>query len=99
MSIFSPPVPEIAYSAFKTALTDGKIGSVLMSDTTISGKMADDTEFTTVRVTDPELTHLLEAKNVEIRGQLDSANGGFLGILLIWVLPMALMVVVWFLLT
>ncbi len=28
MSIFRPPVPVIAYSAFKTALTDGKIGSV-----------------------------------------------------------------------
>jgi cell division protease FtsH len=96
MSIFSPPVPEIAYSGFKTALTDGKISSVLMSETTISGKMADGTAFTTVRVTDPELTQLLEAKKVEIRGQVDSANGGFLGILLIWVLPVALMAAVWF---
>ncbi len=96
MSIFSPPVPEIAYSTFKTALADGKISSVLMSDAAISGKMADGTAFTTVRVTDPELTQLLEAKKVEIRGQVDSANGGFLGILLIWVLPVALMAAVWF---
>jgi cell division protease FtsH len=96
MSIFSPPVTEIAYSAFKTALTDGEISSVLMSDTAISGEMVDGTAFTTVRVNDPELTQLLETKKVEIRGKVVSANGGFLGILLIWVLPLALMAVVWF---
>lgn len=96
ISIFRPPEPEIAYSAFKNALTDGKISSVLVSDLAISGEMVDGTAFTTVRVTDPELTQLLEAKKVEIRGQVDSANGGFLGILLIWVLPMALMAGVWF---
>lgn len=96
MSIFRPPVPEIAYSTFKAALTDGKISSVLVSDTAISGKMADGTEFTTVRVTDPELTQLLEVKKVEIRGQLVSANGGFLSILLIWVLPVVFMVGIWF---
>ncbi len=96
MSIFSPPATEITYSAFKTALTDGKINSVLVSDTAISGKMLDGTDFTTVRVTDPDLMPLLETKKVEIRGQAPSSNGGLLGILLVWVLPLALMAGLWF---
>ena len=96
MAMFSPPVKEIAYSDFKTALSSGKISSVLVGDTAISGKMADGTAFTTVRVTDPGLTQLLEAKKVEIRGQAPSSNGGILGIILTWVLPLALMAGVWF---
>ena len=67
-SIFRPSTKELAYSAFKTALTGGNISSVLVSDTTISGKMLDGTDFTTVRVNDPDLTQTLEAQNVEIRG-------------------------------
>jgi cell division protease FtsH len=96
LSIFSPPPQEIAYSAFKTALTDGSISSVVMSDTTIRGKMLDETEFTTVRVADPDLTQLLEAKQVEIRGQATDPNGGILGFMIAWVLPLVLMGVVWF---
>ena len=96
MSLFSAPVPVIAYSEFKTALTDGKISSVVVSDTAISGKMADETAFTTLRVNDPDLIQLLEAKHVEIRGQAANANGGLLDILLIWVLPVAVMAVLWF---
>jgi cell division protease FtsH len=95
VSLFSPPVTEIAYSAFKTALTDGKINSVLVSDTAISGKMADGIAFTTVPVNDPDLIQILEAQGVEIRGLVISENGGLLGILLIWVLPIALMIGVW----
>lgn len=91
ISTFSPPVQEIAYSAFKTALADGKVTSVLVSDAAISGKMLDGTAFSTVRVADPDLTPLLEAKKVEIRGQVEDANGGILGILLIWGLPVLLM--------
>ena len=79
ISVFNPPAQEIAYSAFKTALTGGKISSVLVGDTAISGKMTDGTAFTTVRVNDPDLTQLLEAQKVEIRGQARSANGGIPG--------------------
>jgi cell division protease FtsH len=92
LSLFSPPPQDLAYSAFKTALASGKISSVLVSDTAISGKMADGTAFTTVRVTDPDLTQVLEAQKVEIRGQAPSSNGGILGILLVWVLPLVLMI-------
>ena len=96
MSLFGTPPTVLAYSSFKTELTDGQISSVLVSDTTISGKMTNGTAFTTVRVTDPDLTQILELKKVEIRGQAPSSNGGILGFLLTWVLPLVLMAVVWF---
>jgi cell division protease FtsH len=96
ISIFRPPPTVIAYSAFKTALTDGEIVSVLVSDNAISGTLVDGTAFTTIRVNDPDLMQILEAKTVEIRGQAPSSNGAFLGILLVWVLPLALMAGLWF---
>jgi cell division protease FtsH len=90
------PAPKvIPYSEFKTALADGKIASVLVSATSISGKMSDGTAFTTVRVEDPELTKTLEAQKVEIRGQVAS-NGGVLGFLLTWIFPLALMAGLWY---
>jgi len=90
-----PAAKEIPYSAFKTALNQGQIISVIVSDTGISGKMKDGTDFTTVRVDDPDLTKTLEAHQVEINGQAPS-NGGILGFLLTWVLPLALMAGLWF---
>ena len=96
ISAFSSPSKEIAYSSFKTALTAGEVSSVLISQSSIRGKMLDGTAFTTVPVTDPDLVPLLEAQKVEIRGQVDSANGGIMGILLTFVLPLLLMGAVWF---
>jgi cell division protease FtsH len=96
IGLFSPAVPEIAYSAFKTALADGKVTSVLVDDTAISGKMKDGTSFTTIRVNDPDLIQTLTAQNVEVRGQVVNPNGGILDLLLIWGLPIALMAGVWF---
>ena len=61
--------------------------------------MLDGTAFTTVRVTDPDLTQLLEMHKVEIRGEVDNTNGGILGILFSWVLPLVLMGAFWFMRT
>jgi cell division protease FtsH len=91
------PTPQVlAYSEFKQALTNGQIASVLVSTTSISGKLRDGTAFTTVRVEDPELTQTLEAQKVEIRGQVESSGGGILGFLLSWLLPMALIIGLWY---
>jgi hypothetical protein len=51
---------------------------VLVSATSINGKMRDGSAFTTVRVEDPKLTQALEAQKVEIRGQVESSGGGIL---------------------
>ncbi|MGE5223869.1 MAG: ATP-dependent metallopeptidase FtsH/Yme1/Tma family protein [Omnitrophica WOR_2 bacterium] len=91
----SPAPKEIPYSEFKVALTEGKIASVLVGTTSISGKMQDGTAFTTVRVEDPDLTQALEAQKVQITGQVDS-NGGILGFLLTWVFPVVLIAGLWF---
>ena len=91
-----PTTQELPYSEFKKDLTEGEIASVLVSATSINGKMRDGSAFTTVRVEDPELTQALEAQKVEIRGQVESSGGGILGFLLTWILPMGLMVFLWY---
>ena len=42
------------------------------------------------------LISILEAQKVEIRGQIDSANGGILGLFLAYGLPLLLMGGLWF---
>lgn len=91
-----PTTQELPYSEFKRDLTQGQIASVLVSATSISGKLRDGTAFTTVRVEDSELTQTLEAQKVEIRGQVESSGGGILGFLLTWIFPVVLMGGVWF---
>jgi cell division protease FtsH len=91
---FGPAAKEISYSAFKIALNGGQISSVLVGDTGISGKMRDGTDFTTVRVADPDLTKTLEAQKVEITGQ--APGGGILGFVLTWILPLVMMAGLWF---
>src|SRR5271157_238465 len=93
---FAPTAKVIPYSAFKTALNGGQISSVVVSDTGITGKMSDGTAFTTVRVDDPDLTKTLEAQKVDITGQAPN-NGGILGFLLTWILPLVLMIGLWYL--
>ncbi|HSB03315.1 MAG TPA: ATP-dependent zinc metalloprotease FtsH [Anaerolineales bacterium] len=91
-----PTTQDLPYSEFKKHLTEGQIASVLVSATSISGKLRDGTAFTTVRVEDPELTQTLEAQKVEIRGRAESSGGGILGFLLTWILPMGVMVGLWY---
>jgi cell division protease FtsH len=93
-----PATQELPYSEFKKYLTEGQIASVLVSATTITGTLQDDTAFTTVRVDDTELTQMLEAQKVEIRGQVENSGGGILGFLMVWIFPLVLMVVLWYLL-
>jgi cell division protease FtsH len=81
---------EISYSEFKAALREGEVTSVQIAEGEINGIMADETAFYTVRVEDPKLLEELEAQQVEITGQTPS-DGGALGAILGWVLPLALM--------
>ena len=92
---FGPEVKVIPYSTFKTDLIAGRIGNVNVSLTGINGKMKDDTLFATVRVEDPDLTKLLEAQQVVITGEAPD-TGGILGFIFTWILPMLMMVALWF---
>ena len=91
-----PAPQELSYSEFKNDLMGGQITSVLVGETTVSGKLQDGTEFTTVRVEDAELTQTLEAQKVEINGFVESSNGGIMGFLLTWIFPVVLMAGVWY---
>ena len=86
---------EISYSDFTTALHAGKITSVTMSGTEITGTEKDGTPFVVIRVEDPGLLAALQAQNVAIQGQLPD-NGGLMDILLTWVLPIALIGGLWY---
>lgn len=91
-----PAPQELSYSEFKNDLMGGKITSVLVGATTISGKLSDGTAFMTVRVEDSDLTKSLEAQKVEITGLVESTNGGILGFILTWIFPLVLMVGLWY---
>ena len=96
ISGLTPTVKEIPYSDFKLALNQGQVGNVLVSATDVSGKMKDGTTFTTIRVDDTDLTKTLEAQKVVILGQA-ADNGGVMGFLLTWVLPLVMMGGLWYL--
>lgn len=89
------PTTELAYSEFKTALRAGEVTSVSVSEQQITGVLADETTFSTVRVQDPDLIDELEAQNVEVVGEIES-DGGLLGMLLGSILPLLLMFGFWY---
>src|SRR5512143_2041672 len=84
------PVQEMTYSEFKTALRGDQVVSVTIRKDDLTGRLEDGKNFHTVRVEDNFLTGELEAHNVGIRGEI-TGDGGILGGLLGWVLPIALM--------
>jgi cell division protease FtsH len=81
---------EIPYSEFKAALRAGEVVAVHVAEDQISGTLADETAFYTVRVEDPGLVAELEGQDVEITGRAAS-DGGVLGAILGWLLPLGLM--------
>ena len=90
---------EISYSDFKTALRAGSLTSVTVSETQIAGTRKDGSAFYTVRVADTNLLTELEAQKVTVQGVVTDPNGGFLGTLIGWVLPIALFVGLWYYMT
>jgi len=93
---FGTPPKEIPYSDFKIALYAGKVSSVTVGDIHINGAMTDGTSFTTLRVNDPDLIKALEAQKVVATGLVESTSGGILGIIVSWIIPLVLMVGVWY---
>jgi cell division protease FtsH len=89
-------VPDIDYSAFKKALSDGKVQQVTISDTDIQGKILDadgkSVDFHAVRVEDPNLVADLQAKGVSFTGRV---QGNFLSTILSWGLPLIVMFALW----
>ena len=87
VSVFSsgnqPTGEEIAYSDFRSQVSEGSVKEVKISRETITGKTTNDKTFTTVRVEgDDSLTTLLEEKGVKFSGQADEKMSVLLVILL-----------------
>ena len=85
---------EVDYSDFKAALSQGKVKELVVSPTDIQGSMQNASgtliTFHTLRVDEPDFVKQLTDKGVKFTGK---AQGSFLGGILTWLLPVAIMFV------
>lgn len=88
---------DMSYTSFLQHVQQDDIKQVTIVDNIISGKLKDGQEFSTVVPDDDTLISKLEAKNVEIRAELPPQPPWWTGILSS-MLPMLLIVGLWFLL-
>jgi len=94
-------VLQMPYSDFKKALRDGRVTEVTLTGDVIRGSVreVDATgkenvrPFVTVRVSDPDLVHELEAKGVKFTGVI--ANTWLKDLFFVWILPIGIMWLIW----
>jgi cell division protease FtsH len=97
---FSGEEETILYSDFKQFLRDGKVVRVSIGESTITGEFkrtsatGKSLTFTTVKVDDPELIQELEVHQVQYSGK---ESRTWLSELFSWIVPIAILVVLWFL--
>jgi cell division protease FtsH len=86
----------IQYSQFKQLLAENRVDDLLITTDTIRGKYQKPDKtletFTTVRVEDPKLVDLLEAKGVRYEAAVDNR---WIAEVLSWVLPILLLLGLW----
>jgi cell division protease FtsH len=92
-------IAELPYSAFETALHEGRIAEVAVSDNYLQGTFKDplptgETMFVTTRV-DPDFARMLAENGVVFSGRIES---NVVGDLLSWVLPTLFFFGIWYLL-
>jgi cell division protease FtsH len=93
---FSPQTDEIPYTEFRQAVVDGQVAEVTVTGQTVVGERTDETTFRTtlppelVVGADGRLDTLLADNDVVVRAEVESQ--GVLGLLLIWMLPLAIFV-------
>ncbi len=88
-------VVDLSYSAFMTALQDGKIAEVTVTETRIEGRFVspqDGKEYFRTNRVDPDFAAELEKYGVTITGGTDQ---NWLSSILAWVLPMLLFLGLW----
>ena len=87
---------EIHYSQFKSLVSDNRVSDVVITADRIRGNYQNEAKavvpFYAVRLEDPKLLELLEAKNVTYQAKVENR---LITELLSWVLPFALIVGVW----
>ncbi|MDZ7378216.1 MAG: ATP-dependent zinc metalloprotease FtsH [candidate division KSB1 bacterium] len=93
-------IHRLSYSGFKQLVRENKVESLVLTQDEIRGRLKEPLEvkgrttrlFTTVRVDDPELVHLLDQHHVQYSGRVESQ---WLATLLSWVVPILLFFGVW----
>ena len=99
MYVASKHLDEVPYSQFKSWLMQDRVDEVSLTKTLIHGKLKPEQEgkapkwFQTVRVGDPELVKLLEAKQVKFAGVIVST---FWKDIASWVVPILVFGALWF---
>ncbi len=95
-------IQDVSYSEFLSALAEGRVTEVAIDQQSIKGTMEVREEgeattstraFVTVRVDDPDLVEKLQANGVRFRGVIQSQ---FLANLVSWLIPIALMIGIWY---
>ncbi len=88
----------IPYSEFKRYVSEDKVKNLLLKQNEITGVLTEDLKgrkeqhFVTVRVEDPELVKLLDAKKISYTGRYESK---WLATLLSWILPLVFFIFIW----
>jgi len=95
--LFSSKVETISYSEFKQKVAEGGVSKLTIGPESISGTLKGkekqpDQQFTTVRVDDPGLVKELDDRKIDYSGHYDNK---LLGSILSWLLPIAIMVLIW----
>ena len=91
----APKKDEISYTNFVRYVQAEEVQQVTIVENTITGKLKDGREFTTVAPSDTDIVKKLEAKNVEIKAELPPQQPWWMG-LLTSLLPMLIIVGIWF---
>ena len=94
--ISSGEVRTIPYSEFKQFVAQGKLSDVVVDQDNITGTLTGEdgkkTKFLTARVDDPELVKELQKANIKFSGQYENK---ILKAIISWVLPFAIIILVW----
>jgi cell division protease FtsH len=94
---FSPKLETISYSQFKQNLAEGNVTKLIIGPENITGTLKGkdkkaDQQFTTIRVTDPNLVKDLDERKIDYSGLYESK---FLSTVLSWILPIGLFFLIW----
>ena len=91
-------VEPISYSAFKHYVNEGKVRDLVLRTEQITGIITEtaqgkkDQPFVTTRVDDPELVSLLDQKQIDYSGSIESR---WLSTLLSWIIPVLFFFILW----
>jgi cell division protease FtsH len=87
---------KISYSEFKNLVAKGSVSDLTIETDRIRGTLPREggpgQPFYTVRVDDPDLIRLLDEKNIQYTGRVESR---WLSLLMVWIAPLVLLFIFW----